>query len=160
MFLGTVQELPSDRGQFDAVIGMGVMDYLGNEPQTLEDIFKLLKPGGLCLLSYTNAGTILRWIELPIKRAVALAGYLVTGRTAYRDVAWQTSAGHTSAQVSALSHRAGFNIEVVAYFSYGIRMKSFWLPPLSMVKKLDGLLRPSVFRALGRGFMVMGRRPR
>lgn len=157
-FHGILDELPEDCGPFDAVMAFGVMDYIEDHEATFNRIAMLLKPGGVCLLSFTNARSPLRWFEIPIKRTAALVAWLATRNSRHRDVALNTSKGNHRRETESLFEAAGMSIEETAYFSYGIRFRNHWIPPLSIVKRLDSILSGGVMRGLGRGYIVVGRK--
>lgn len=144
---------------FQAVYGTGVMDYVEDEISTLQTVNKLLVPGGFCFLSFSNASTPLRWIEMPIKRTVALGTYLISRNQLYGDVAFRPSSAHRIKFVRELYHKAEIEVVEMAFFSYGIRMGKNWLPPLSIVRRLDKKLSKGTFSTWGRGFIAVGRKP-
>lgn len=156
---GTVHDVPDAWGSFDAVMAYGVMDYIPDAAGTLRRVAELLKPGGFCVLSYTNSATPFRWIELPLKRFAAALAYVVTRQTRFRDVAFRTSSGHSSAKVRDLYQAAGLQFVEDRYFSYGLRLGRFWCPPLFVVRRWDRLWSRSWLRGMGRGFMAIGRKP-
>jgi cyclopropane fatty-acyl-phospholipid synthase-like methyltransferase len=157
--LGTVADVPLECGPFDGVLAMGVMDYIAQPPETLARVVELLKPGGICLLSFTNAATPVRWIELPLKRAAALGLYAATRDARYRDIAFPMSHAHTRRQVCAWYAQAGLTCESFEYFGFGLRFGSRSIPPLSWVQRWNAALGQSRVRALGRGFVAVGRKP-
>jgi len=61
--------------------------------------------------------------------------------------------------VRGLYERAGLQCEIFEYFGFGLRVGSFWIPPLSWVRRWDATLGQGVFRSLGRGFVAVGRKP-
>lgn len=155
---GDVSDVKTENS-FQSVFGTGVMDYVEDEFSTLEKINKLLIPGGFCFLSFSNASTPLRWIEMPIKRTVALGTYLISRNQLYGDVAFRPSSAHRIKFVRELYRKAGFEVVELAFFSYGIRMGKNWLPPLSIVRGLDKKLSKGTFSTWGRGFIAVGRKP-
>lgn len=157
-FHGVLDDLPDECGPFDAIMAFGVMDYIEDHSATLARIAQLLKPGGICLLSFTNAGSPLRWVELPTKRLGALMAWMATRDLKYRDVALKSSKGNHRRETISQYEKAGLTCEDTAYFSYGIRFRNHWIPPLSIVKRLDGPLSGGFLKGMGRGYMVVGRK--
>lgn len=157
-FHGVLDDLPEGCGPFDAIMAFGVMDYIEDHPATLARIDELLTPGGICLLSFTNAGSPLRWVELPTKRFAAFIAWMATRDMKHRDVALKSSKGNHRRETVARYEKAGIQCEETAYFSYGIRFRNHWIPPLSIVKRLEGPLSGGTLRGMGRGFMVVGRK--
>jgi len=51
LVLGFVEELPFSNDSFDIVTALDVIEHIENDTQALKEIFKVLKPGGLLLLT-------------------------------------------------------------------------------------------------------------
>jgi 2-polyprenyl-3-methyl-5-hydroxy-6-metoxy-1,4-benzoquinol methylase len=63
--VGCVQSLPHPSDQFDAVLCLGVLEYI-HESETQQALFELarvLKPGGLLICSYLNNSSLYWWWE-------------------------------------------------------------------------------------------------
>jgi 2-polyprenyl-3-methyl-5-hydroxy-6-metoxy-1,4-benzoquinol methylase len=155
---GTVFDV-TNTNPYQAIFGMGVMDYVEDVPATIFRIKELLTSGGYCILSFSNANTPFRWIEMPIKRVFALGTYLVSRNQRYSDIALRASSAHPIKFVKELYDNVGFELVELAFFSYGIRMDKYWCPPLKIVKSLDKRLNSGVLRSWGRGFIAVGRKP-
>jgi len=52
---GDCRETPYPRASFDVVVCLGVISYIENYAEVLEEIHRLLKPGGTALISFRNA---------------------------------------------------------------------------------------------------------
>ena len=160
LHVGTVGDLPAERGSFDLVVAAGMMEYVEDRDATLAAIHGRLRPGGAAILSFTNAGSPMHWVETPIKRVLALGAYALTRRRQYRDIAVPASRADHLSSVRRLFERAGLHLEAAHFFTYGMRIGAAWWPPLWMVRRADGVLASSRMRSLGRGFFAVGRRPR
>ena len=57
--LGDVAQLPFDDGTFDSVMSSQVFEYLQNVSRGLEEIHRVLRPGGRVLIHDTNWGALL-----------------------------------------------------------------------------------------------------
>jgi len=157
--LGTVEDLPPNCAPLDAALALGVMDYIPEPEPTMARLHQLLKPGGYCVLSFANSSTPLNWIEIGMKRAIAMVLYVVTRKLRYRDIVYSNSRASSPRRAKALFEQAGLICERVEYFNVGVRLGSFWFPPFALVRRWDAVLGRSVFRSLGRGFIVVGRKP-
>lgn len=51
---GSIESIPYDDNTFDLVASAGVIEYLENDDAALRDFFRVLKPGGMLVLSITN----------------------------------------------------------------------------------------------------------
>jgi SAM-dependent methyltransferase len=159
VFLGTVEDLPPDVGPLDAALALGVMDYIPEPRSTMDRLNQLLKPGGCCVLSFANSSTPLSWIEIAMKRSIALVLYLVTWKLRFRDIIFSNSRASSPRRAREMFATAGFEVERIEYFNIGLRLGSFWFPPFAIVRRSDAALGRSILRFLGRGFIVVGRKP-
>ena len=50
--------LPLDSGSFDLIVSYEVIEHVQNESQTLDELYKVLKPGGEMVISVPNKGWI------------------------------------------------------------------------------------------------------
>lgn len=150
---------PGDANQFDAVVGMGVMEYIDNHDAALREIHRLLKPGGVCLLSFPNALSTLRQVERLAKRTGALMLGILTRSNRYWDIALRPSQLHSPGAVRRRLSTAQLDEVACRYLTYGVRAGGFWLPPLRLVRALDDRLAKSPLRWLGRNYILAARKP-
>ena len=54
LYRGDCRAMPFDDGSFDAVVCLGLISYVENFGEVLEEIRRLLKPGGIALVSFRN----------------------------------------------------------------------------------------------------------
>lgn len=156
---GVIEDAPLAAGSFDAVTAMGVMEYVPDPQRTIARAAELLKPGGVCILSFTNSATPMRWIEMPIKRSLAFALYAVTRKSRYYDVAFPASRANRRGQVDPWYQAAGLTDIRAEYYSLGFRLGNLWFPPLALVRNRDRALARTRFAGLCRGFFMIGRKP-
>ena len=64
--IADIENLPFRKESFDLVIAAGVIEYLGSDEKALDGVFRILRPGGVVILSVRNK--------------VNLSRLLVTGR--------------------------------------------------------------------------------
>lgn len=66
------ESLPYEAAGFDAVIALGLMGNLREDQPTLREMYRVLKPGGLLVLSMPNFCGLDRWLSLPRTYALIL----------------------------------------------------------------------------------------
>ena len=158
--LGAVTSLPDDARGFDAAVGLGVTEYLPDLDLVLHELHDRLAPGGRCVLSFTNAASPFRWIEMPVKRAAAAGIYLARHDERSRQIAFRTGSAHTPRRAFDAMRAAGFTDLAASFLGYGVRVGRRWLPGVGRQDALGATLaaRPFTERA-GRMFLVDARRP-
>lgn len=62
---GSILEPIFERNSFDAVVTIGCLHHTGNLPLAIEQIHRLLKPGGRLTFMVYNAYSYRRWIRFP-----------------------------------------------------------------------------------------------
>lgn len=60
--IGSSENIPYPDSSFDVVIGMGLLEYFHDMQPTFEQIARVLKPGGLAVLSIPNTVSVNRFI--------------------------------------------------------------------------------------------------
>jgi ubiquinone/menaquinone biosynthesis C-methylase UbiE len=82
---GRVQELPFPDGSFDAVTSIEVLRYVPDWPCCVQEMARVLKPGGVCLITMSpkfnlNGYWLINWIDsiLPIPSLKHLRQFFVT----------------------------------------------------------------------------------
>lgn len=154
--VGTMTELPDDCRGYDLIVAAGVMEYVKDRDATLRSICSRLKPEGLAILSFTHSGTPLYWMEVPLKRAIALGAYVATRQHRWRDIAFPASSADTVRQVRGEFRKAGLAWKGEQFFTYGMRFGSQWFPPLPVIRRAEDLLPQAARPLLGRGFFAIG----
>jgi len=71
--LGDVAQLPFEDGTFDAVMSSQVFEYLENVGGGLQEIYRVLRPGGRVLIHDTDWGTLL-WRSSDAQRMARVMG--------------------------------------------------------------------------------------
>ena len=158
-----VGELSADaldqHGPYDAIIGMGVMEYIEDHGATFSRINELLAPNGLCLLSFPNAYSPIRRLEDGLKRLIALPIGLLTGSRRFRDIAFRTSKLHAPGKASRAMEDSGLSVTRRKYLTFGARAGRFWFPPLFLVRRIEEWMSSSWLRWFGRNFLLLCRKP-
>ena len=52
---GDIENLPFYSNEFEVIICMGVLEYLSSKEKALQEIYRVVKPGGVAILSIPNA---------------------------------------------------------------------------------------------------------
>jgi ubiquinone/menaquinone biosynthesis C-methylase UbiE len=86
LFVADVTKLDFPERYFDAVIGVGLIEYLGEDERALEELYRVLKPGGILIITVPNLASPFMAFEVltsrfrqGLKRALARArGYRVS----------------------------------------------------------------------------------
>ena len=85
--VGNIEALPFGDESFDLVCSAGVIEYLPNIERALQELQRVLRPGGLLILSTTNANAPANWL-LPamdlLVRIPFVARMVGMQRTTYR----------------------------------------------------------------------------
>ena len=71
---GSVLDCPYDKGYFDRVIAIGCLHHTGNMAKGIEEVYRVLKPGGCAMIMVYNAASYRRWAARPwatLKRVFA-----------------------------------------------------------------------------------------
>jgi ubiquinone/menaquinone biosynthesis C-methylase UbiE len=71
--LGDVEHIPFDDNTFDAVVCLGVIEYLANDEQALSEIRRVLKPAGSAIISTPSAVCPLHHMDRICVRVMAMA---------------------------------------------------------------------------------------
>src|SRR5207248_7985080 len=60
--VGTSERVPYPDGQFDLLLGMGLLEYLDDMNPTFDEFARLLKPGGIAILTIPNRQSLNRFV--------------------------------------------------------------------------------------------------
>ena len=156
---GTLHDVSYPPASFDAVVAMGVMEYVPDHEATLRRVYELLRPGGISLLSFTNADSPFLVFEAPLRRVVGRFLHVLTHKEHYRNIADSKGRLNRLGELTKLHEQCGFAIQSTRFYSYGFRLSSWWLPPLFVVRRLDAKLNHSRLSDWGRGFILVARKP-
>src|SRR3989344_3509762 len=78
--VGAVTQIPAPDQFFDAVVAMGLMEYVNDESAALREIRRVLKPGGIFIVSVPNWWSPARILDRSILTPLARLYRLITGR--------------------------------------------------------------------------------
>lgn len=157
--VGDARALPFAEGSFDAALCMGVMDRVSHPEQAMAEIGRVLRPGGIALISFPNRlSPYAFWRSHvyyrslgPLKRLVSALGVRRPFRLAEPARLWTPPGARR-----ALEERIGA-VQAVAYYNFGPLLSPLeeLLPAvaLRLAERLERL-RESPVRSLGAGFVV------
>jgi len=167
---GNIEALPYADGQFDSVICAGVIEYLREDTKALNELFRILKPGGTLVITVRNKGCLFRlWDALiPVRKGLRafFAHFGLFGGKAYlqnpfRDGVWYKK--HCPRAFDRQLERHGFVKDDHHYFHYylvpspleyklgkGIPRAAF---------KLERLTKKRISTFLASGYIVKAHKP-
>jgi len=64
---GRIESLPLRDSCFDAVICLGVVAYLPSETTALQELARVLRPGGLLVISIYNRARLVHYLDIPLR---------------------------------------------------------------------------------------------
>lgn len=139
---GDIEAIPYPDAQFDSVVCIGVIEYLRDDTKALNELWRILKPGGSLVISVRNKCCLFRlWDGLigvrkglrALLARVGLCGGKDYLERTFRDGVWYKK--HAPPAFSRQLKRHGFVKEDHHYFHY-------YLVPSPLEYKLGtGLLR-------------------
>ncbi|MHC1783841.1 MAG: class I SAM-dependent methyltransferase [Anaerolineaceae bacterium] len=65
-FQGDIECMPVKSGSLDAVVCLGVISYLKTEFSAMDEFARVLKPGGLLVVSATNKARLIKRLDIPM----------------------------------------------------------------------------------------------
>jgi ubiquinone/menaquinone biosynthesis C-methylase UbiE len=68
MLLNDLEQIPLRGGSVDVFTAAGVMEYLPRDSQALSEVSRILRPGGVAIITLTNATTPLWLVETALKK--------------------------------------------------------------------------------------------
>lgn len=64
---GDARDLPFENEKFDFVVSIGCLHHTGDTPKCIEEIYRVLKPNGVCLIMLYNKNSFRRGVLVPLK---------------------------------------------------------------------------------------------
>lgn len=148
--VGDAYGLPFQNAEFDVAIAMGLIEYLDDEAKYLNETNRVLKPGGLAIITYPNRPAPFRAIGRLTLRIARLFGKKPTpGNVTHRE--------YTATGATKLMEAHGFKVEEIVYYNFKLIPFPFdmWLPQLTVWQStLFELLDRTPLRWFGTGFIV------
>jgi len=114
--VGAIEALDFDDDSFDAITCLGVVEYLDDDRAALRELHRVLRPGGLAVITCPHYwAPWRRWDALywrlvqPLRSLLGRAPYSLVSHREYRESAYR-----------ALLVEQGFTVEDVAYYGFGL----------------------------------------
>lgn len=155
---GTAEILDFPDNTFDAVMSMGVIEFVDNDQQALEEMMRVLKPGGTLIVAFISKYSPFRiwrdFVFYPITSLIRPVLYRFTKRLRKPHIKQRT---YTEKSIRNKLSQNQFDINDVLYCNFNI-----FLPPLEHIfprlstvvsKKLEFLCRSNL-KWIGSGFIV------
>lgn len=152
--VGRVERIEYPNGFFDAVICMGVLEYLEDDTPAVQEMARVLKPGGTLIVTMPNRVSPFRLWRRWVFRPTVRAFLALRGRQSGRGVAHRES---IPGEFDPLLRDYGLTPMEVVYYNFKLIPSPFdeWFPVLTVrtCEWLEWLARGSL-RWLGTGFVV------
>jgi ubiquinone/menaquinone biosynthesis C-methylase UbiE len=149
-------DLPIPDGSYDAVTAMGLLEYLNDEPKTLNEFYRILKPNGVAILTYPHYWSPSRvWNRFTHLLAKPLLMVLRRGK----PTSGVKHREYTLAPTVQMVRDAGFEVNDIVFYNFklGFRPLDSWLPVFFMkiAEGLETFCRTPVLRRIGTGFIIL-----
>ncbi len=158
--VGDAEALDFPGGFFDAVVSLGMLEYLVSHERALAGMFRVLRPGGVAVLAVPNRASVFHRSQFVTAKARALVKRML-GRPPRASERFVTNRS-TPRQIDDALARAGFK-------KLEGRYCNFILHPLhelhagaslAINRRLTALGRPPFARWLGSQYIVRVQKPR
>ena len=163
-----IDALPFPDGHFDAIVAMGVIEYLENDSRSLDELVRVLRPGGRIVVTTPNLISPFRWLDEGIRRVERpLVPFLRRLRygadgAAKRREADKPRLFHRDYTLSGLADqlaRRGIAIERKAGHSWGSYRLDPYLPiGASMTRVARRWSETPILRSVGASLVVAGKK--
>ncbi len=157
--VGDVTRLEFDDNLFDAIIGVGLIEYLTDHREALREFYRVLKPGGSLIVTVPSIvspfmayETLVPKCKGVVKQVLAAAGMREPERAYFQRhfVPWALDRD---------LRRVGYHKKDFSFCTYGFsaskRLESF---SLGLTRRLDGFGRSPLGR-LGTNYIVKAEKP-
>ena len=163
---GDVTRLPFPDCSIDTVTNMGLMEYLDDENTTLQETARVLKPGGIVIITLPNVSSPFRLWHRFMRRVFSFLRKVFSNhrRVGYLDAMLgpfgQDVLGHreySQREYTERLRRLGLQTVDVCGYNFKIALTPLdkWLPRLSIAvaRKLEVLARTPL-RFMGTSFII------
>lgn len=132
---GDVEHMPYPAGAFDGVICVGVLEYLADDRQALVEIRRVLRPGGIAVVTVPNLLSPWMLLDIACYWACRAGGSVLDRLGVFDRLIGRSRANriyrhryHTPWQLDASLRQAGFRIAERRYCSFGSFTLGRYLP--------------------------------
>jgi ubiquinone/menaquinone biosynthesis C-methylase UbiE len=157
--VSTADRIPLSDASQDAVTAMGLLEYINDEPAALREFHRILKPGGLAVLTYPHYWSPSRaWNRFT--HLLALPILLLLGKR--RNASGVKHREYHLASTLKMIRDTGFMADDVVFYNFklGLRPLDSWFPKTFMhiAEALERFCRTPVLRRIGTGFIVLAKK--
>jgi len=117
------EELPFSNAFFDVVTCIAVLEHVFNPPNALDEIYRVLKPGGMFIVQVPN----IAWLP---SRFQLLVGRLPTTGGVYLGGDWEHLHNFTKSTLCQLLKGKGFKIQSISCSGVFANYRKWWLSAL------------------------------
>jgi ubiquinone/menaquinone biosynthesis C-methylase UbiE len=168
--VGDVEALPFRDASFDVAICAGVIEYLSGDEELLNEVLRILKPGGLFILCVTNkygytaslSSIFYRVKKVPgVKRVASLLRKLFVGGELGAMEFTAIPRKHRPSTIQKLMADRGFQIEKDKYVQFTLLPSPFCAVFSRLKTNLDEKLNAldhTRLRIFGSSYLLAGRR--
>jgi len=165
--ISNAQILPFRSGCFDAVVAMGVIEFLPDMQQGFSEMIRVLRPGGTLIASFPNKYSPYAWWRTYVfYRTVAFlrpAYYWLRARKPLPYLAWSNHRLFSERSACELFTMAGCEVEAVAGYNFQMFLSPFEdlfaRVSLPLARRFETLCYGR-FRWLGSGMVIKARKYR
>jgi ubiquinone/menaquinone biosynthesis C-methylase UbiE len=156
-WVGDIEHIPFRDNSFDAVVCLGVIEYLDTDEQALREIWRVLKPGGQAVVSTPSAISPLHHMDRVVlglmtaaRPLYQLVKYRLRGRRAPFDQPSRRVANRRYSRGSWLRLLRSVGLEAEEYICHGWGWYGSRLGLLVLVlSRKEGLVRRCLERFIG-----------
>jgi len=157
--VGDVYNLPYEKNFFDAIIGVGLVEYLSDPERSFREMYRVMRPGGILIVTVPNIVSPFMAYEtaVPKVKGVVKSALAAVGLRDREQAYFQRH--YVPWVLDRQLQRAGFRKADFAFCTYGFsnsrRMESF---SIGLSRKLDRFER-SALGMLGTNYIVKVEKP-
>lgn len=155
--VGFVEKIDGKDNSFDAVIAMGLVEYVANDTAAIQEMARVLKPGGLLIVSLPNWWSPVRmWDRWVLGPLLFLRRKFVTRKeigVLHRE--------YSLGSYKRLLKQNNFEVDAVDFYNFRIMPRPFdiMFPRMSVFlsRLLEPLRKIMILRNIGTGINVTAR---
>lgn len=155
--VGRVEKIDSAENSYNVVVAMGLVEYLDNQNDALQEIRRVLKPGGKAFISVPNWWSPNRmwdrYIISPISKLLQPFKKNKYDGVIHRE--------YGKKEYSRILKKTGFEVIDSAYYNFRLlpRPFDFWFPSLSAsTSEILEPLHKTILKFWGTGFIIVAKK--
>jgi SAM-dependent methyltransferase len=156
--VGAIEHIDAPDAFFDVVVCVGVMEYLDDDVAAVRELARVLKPGGVAIVTVPNRLSPYRWWQRTVYRGFRAVVNRARGGRVPPEVAHREN---TEGSWRRLMEASGFRVTDVVYYNFMLALfpldRILRSAAVALSRHLEGLCRGRL-RRLGTGFIVKAAR--